>query len=94
MHCAAQETTKKSAVLSKVVYHCSSGPEDFRDVEAVATEPDPEKRVKKIALGLSCRVGCRAHFAVRIQPDASDVAEILYYTAEHSAACKVMNRPD
>ena len=62
---------------------------DNRNLEANAQEMKAGKRLDRTALGLSCRVGCKAHFAVRVQPDTLDITEILYYNSEHTDACKV-----
>lgn len=40
-------------------------------------------------MGLSIKVGCTVRFALRTQPDTPDIAEVLYYNSEHSAACQV-----
>lgn len=85
---------KKNAVFSKIMYHCSRGPEDNRSLEAAAAEPDPKKRIDRTALGLSIKVGCSVHFAVRTQPDTKDITEILYYNSEHSDACQVWHLPN
>lgn len=84
-----QEKYRKDAVLEKVTMHCSRGPKDHRNVEAHAKEKEPGQRVNRTSIGMSVKVGCTAHYAVRTQPDTPDISEILYYVSEHSQACQV-----
>ena len=80
---------KKSALLAKIVMHCSRGPEDYSKVEAHAAEEPAGKRSNRRGLGLSIRVGCTVHLALRIQPDTPETAGTIYYNSEHSTACQV-----
>lgn len=80
---------RTDAVLSKVVMHCSRGPQDNSKLEAHAKEKEAGRRLDRKSMGLSIKVGCAAHYAVRIQPDTPDIAEILYYSSEHVQACQV-----
>ena len=84
-----QAKVKKSAVKEKVTMHCSGGPEDHISKVAVAAEVEDGKRLDRIGLGLSCRVGCGVKFGARTQPDIRHITELLYYEADHSDACKV-----
>ena len=78
-----------NAAASMVTMHCNRGPVNNCNLEAHAQEIEAGKRLDWTSLGLSCRVGCKAHFAVRVQPDALDITEIPYYKSEHTDACKV-----
>ena len=84
-----QGKVKLSAVLRTERMHCSSGPEDKRDLKASAREKKPGQRIRLTELGLSCKVGCQVCFSHRTQPGTEDLTELLYYRSEHSEACEV-----
>lgn len=76
-HMLQTETWKKFDVLGKISMHCSRGPQDNSKLQARAGEEEAGKRMDRKGLGLSIRVGCTVHFALRVQPDTPDLVEVL-----------------
>ena len=82
---------KKSTLLAKTMIYCNRGPEDYRTVEEQAEKTQAGQRLakKRARPHASIKVGCTVCFALRTQTDTPDIAEIVYYNSDHSAACQV-----